>query len=103
MGCHPQTPLQSPIYINGRQACLLLDCSPSVLLRLALFGHIRYEIHQGTPRYLRVDVTRYAAECKEAKKHRNIKARKKTTDRGNSLQASPVSGAHEKEALCVTR
>lgn len=48
-------------WLNGRQSCLILDCSLSALFRAAMLGYVRFERDPGCPpRFLRADVEQYA-------------------------------------------
>lgn len=54
-------------YINGRQACLAIGCSPSALQRAVMLGEVRFKLEPGVaPRYHRGDVRRLAEVRKGA-------------------------------------
>jgi hypothetical protein len=49
-------------WLNGRQSCRALGCSPSALQRAALVGQIKTKLTPGVPiRYCRADIERIAA------------------------------------------
>jgi hypothetical protein len=55
---------RQPGWLNGRQASLLIGCSPTALLRLALIGRIRTKLDPGSPpRYHAEDVASIARDC----------------------------------------
>ena len=54
-------------YINGRQACLAIGCSPSALQRAVMLGEVRFKLEPGVaPRYHRDDCERLAAARRDA-------------------------------------
>jgi hypothetical protein len=48
-------------FINGRQACQIIGCAPSALLRAAMIGEVEVKLDPGVaPRYRRQDCERLA-------------------------------------------
>jgi hypothetical protein len=78
-------------WLNGRQSCLILDCSLSALFRASMYGLIRFSIPPGKPpMFLRADVERHAES-----KHERIprKGRKKKPPIGEVFTGNPRSTA----------
>jgi hypothetical protein len=49
-------------WVNGRQACKILQCAPSALQRAVMYGYIRAKLDAGPPRYHRADVEQFKVE-----------------------------------------
>jgi hypothetical protein len=48
-------------WINGRQAALIVDCSPTAIIRAAMLGQVRIKLQPGVPaRYHKGDVKKLA-------------------------------------------